>query len=421
MSLPPAIYNLAQFHFDKYFKTLKKVFATDTKLKKMQDSTFIPKSARSNFELGVSSKVKESEKYKTLSNSIEKGKETFQKLLKQQIVSAVELEKEEAMLELKSLFCEAVHKVTKIFCLWKTTDDDIEDLIVYNEMKNVFYNNSTLLEFVFPNNYNEFNRFYRKQFTINSETDNASMYNVTEINDNDEDNVGADASMAFAASLGYSNDVLAPVERRFTTPRTNITSNTAHKYVLDTHTRTVLLHGTFLSMFINPWKNFLIENNKKMNLAKLTKYATSQMVSKATDEAAAIVNAKPSVEPSTVKDIISKAVSESTKTLHKKIASLEQQLQRSTISTKNSQRSKTPTRASQKTKSKNSTPTKSTKTQQTRAGKKFTTTPLKLKVPAAGAVHDLQRNKKKSTKKHAPKSPQKKKEGITRSKKATRK
>ena len=26
VSLPPAIYNLAQFHFDKYFKTLKKVF-----------------------------------------------------------------------------------------------------------------------------------------------------------------------------------------------------------------------------------------------------------------------------------------------------------------------------------------------------------------------------------------------------------
>ena len=324
----------------------------------MQDSTFIPKSARSNFELGVSSKVKESEKYKTLSDSIEKGKETFQNLLKQQIVSAVELEKDEAMFELQSLFCEAIHKVTKIFCLWKTPNDDIDDLIVYNEAKNVFHNDMTLLKFVFPNNYNSFNKFYRKMFSIINEAENTSMTDVYEITNNDEDNVGADASMAFAASLGLTNEVITPVSRRITTQRSTINASTTSQYVLDTHTRTVLLHDTFESMFIKPWKSFLREHDNKIKLAKLTKFATSQMVSKATDEAAAIVNAEASVEPSTLKDIVAKAVSESTKTLQKKIATLEQQLQRSTIATKNNQRGETTTPASSKTKLKNVTPTK---------------------------------------------------------------
>ena len=50
----------------------------------------------------------------------------------------------------------------------------------------------------------------------------------------------------------------------------------------------------------------LTEHNNKINLAiRLKTFATSQMVSKPTDEAAAIINAKPSVEPSAQKAIIS--------------------------------------------------------------------------------------------------------------------
>ena len=334
----------------------------------------------------------------------------------------MELEKEEALSELQSIFCDAIHKVTKIFCLWKTTTDDIDDLIVYNEAKNVFYNDPTMLEFVFPNNYNSFNTFYRKMFAIVNESDSIFMTDGDEINNNEEDIIGANASLAFAASLGLSNEVLAPTTRRSTTQR-EFVSNT-HKYVLDTHTRTVLLHDTFKSMFVTPWKSFLTEHESKLNLAKLAKYATSQMVSKATDEAAAIVNAEPSVEPSTLKDIVAKAVSESTKMLQKKIATLEQQLQRSTIKTtiKNSQRGETSTRASQKKKSKNttSTSTQSTRIQQTRTGKKLPQPKPKVKEPAAGAVPDSQRRKKKPTKQQQQNSPQKKNTGISKSKKATK-
>jgi hypothetical protein len=140
----------------------------------------------------------------------------------------------------------------------------------------------------------------------------------------------------------------------------NIMQINDHQLYTDCFTKQTMngFQDLLYQLFTASWATHLNEHKTKLLNNKLQRYATAAIETKTTDDVARQLNSEPTVDPTTLKDLIKQNVEKETKALKEKIKRLEQQ---SIRSSKNDQRGdKGKRRASLKKKS-NNTPTKPVK------------------------------------------------------------
>jgi hypothetical protein len=145
-------------------------------------------------------------------------------------------------------------------------------------------------------------------------------------------------------------------------------------------------------LFAASWASYMNEHNNKLLNAKLNRFATMTMESKATDNAARLLNSEPTVDPQTLQDLIRQNVEKETKELRTTITKMQQNAKRSAKNVKRGD----------KVKSRASTPKKQT-TQTTPTTTKKTTkrrqTPKKGSTKTGSASQQKTRRTKPSSEK----------------------
>ena len=109
-SLPPTITSLAEEFHTKFLSLRIELRRLDLTKARLAKEDFVPNSTRIKFELGATTRVKESAaaEYTTLVAQTEIQVALFKAELKKQIVQLVELEIETAKTALRTLFCKSV-------------------------------------------------------------------------------------------------------------------------------------------------------------------------------------------------------------------------------------------------------------------------------------------------------------------------
>jgi hypothetical protein len=157
---------------------------------------------------------------------------------------------------------------------------------------------------------------------------------------NDADNMVDDSTMGTIHTMRITDEQLYP--NTFTIPTV-----TAYQKLL-------------YHLFTASWAAYLTEHNSKMLNNKLQRYAVSAIASKQTDDVTKILNSQPTVDPTTLKDLIRQNVEQETKALKETIRRLEQQSKRSVK--KDTRGDKVTSRASPKKKPKNTNNNKNKRT-----------------------------------------------------------
>jgi hypothetical protein len=113
-SLPTPIKSLASHYTDKLTKLQNKARQRSITIDKMAGDNYIPTSARINFELGASQKVKETATFATLAVSTKELVERFQKTLKANMLTVAKLELSSIQSDMNTTILEAVRDLTTI-------------------------------------------------------------------------------------------------------------------------------------------------------------------------------------------------------------------------------------------------------------------------------------------------------------------
>jgi hypothetical protein len=90
--LLPVMKEMVKNYYDKFMKSSKKIYNKQNIVQKLTHPDFIPRSAKSNFQLGGSEKVKMSTEYNDLAKAAKAVKAAFEKKQKQHIKQAAKLE-----------------------------------------------------------------------------------------------------------------------------------------------------------------------------------------------------------------------------------------------------------------------------------------------------------------------------------------
>jgi hypothetical protein len=385
-TLLPVMKELVQHYYEKFNKTSKNIYDKNNIIKKLQQPDFIPRSARSNFKIGASETLKMSNEYNTLVTDAAQVTAAFEKQQKRNIVRSAKLEKEVYENQRNTIFIEGIYKISCMIYHWKTDTDETNEAEIHHLIKELIKKDSSLLTYAFNSNYGQFATQYNIVYPLSSNIINPAGINI--------EATAATANVPPAAVIREGLDRYFP---RTTVPHNNndtnnninsnnntnnnvtVNNNNNHQILHTQDTATVttlattastqddmledddefeiipshhLLHETEVQRllrilkdaFVTSWSNEQRRMENKTIELKMAKYVKTQLTTKATDEAAAIVANEPAAEMKLLHEIIDKKVNEHTKKLQKELQTTKQQLQRLQTANKNNQGSKNSSR-----------------------------------------------------------------------------
>jgi hypothetical protein len=371
-TLLPAMRELVQHYYDKFIKTCRSIYDKKNIIKKLSKPDFIPRSAKSNFQLGASETVKQSTEYNDLAKSVDEAKTAFEKKQKQHIIQSAKLEVEVMVKQRKLIFIEGIFKITGMIYLWKTDNDEINEGEVHYIIKDLIERDSVILLHSFNNDRTDFITNYNIIYPLAA--------NIITLN-NDDDDIDIDEVPAIAvhntldqyfprANNTQANNQLLSTQDSTTVTTAGLTASTTQDSVSQNDTTDdtenlqyevlqinhPLLESEVLRLlrilrdvFVASWTNEQKKIENKQLEVKMARFAKMNLISNATDEAAAIVANEPAANMVQLNELIEKKVEEKTKKITKELQSALQQLKRtqntSTSNQKNLNRGETSTRA----------------------------------------------------------------------------
>jgi hypothetical protein len=374
--------------------------------------------------LGATLRLEESEEFKSLAESTNAKLKSLQTDLKTSILGAARLENELFLKDITQTYCEAVNKLGTISLLAKTNQNSVSDDTIHQFVLYSIAKDKRSLQYTFNGSFDAFaiayNAKYPNNFQVVFESNAAPPpTTATAANTNrGTTTTGTVALNRFAAFRSASavnddsdddNEIMAGD----TDETANITASTTTTKILVRDTPNYIntfSHSTVTSfgnlayqIFAASWASYINEHNNKMLNAKLLKFATMTMESKATDNAARILNSEPTVDPQTLQDLIRQNVEKETSNLRTTIAKLQQNAKRSVKNVKRGDKVKSRASVSKK----QTIPTTPTKT-----GSKRQKTPKKgspkkgatsqQKLPATKTSSKLNNNRRKRDSADAP-------------------
>ena len=168
-TLLPALSGIVNYYYDNFIKISKSVYDKKSIILKFNNPDFIPRSAKSKFELGASESVKSSTKYNDIATAVEQVKSAFEKQQKKLILQSAKLETEVLQSKREALFIDGVYKLACMMQLWKTNYEDINEGEVHNIVKDVFHNDTSLLLHVFNCKYDDFAAKYNIIYPLSTD------------------------------------------------------------------------------------------------------------------------------------------------------------------------------------------------------------------------------------------------------------
>jgi hypothetical protein len=167
VSLLPAISTLAMHFYKRYTKLQVTALQQSIKIEKLSNDEFIPRSASFNFKLGASSRLEESEEFKSLAMDTSNSLKSLQDELKAKILRAATLENELTTKDTKELYCEAVTKLGTIFLLSKTKSDSVSDDTVRKFVLYSIAKDQRSLQYPFAESFTAFEELYKSTYHNN--------------------------------------------------------------------------------------------------------------------------------------------------------------------------------------------------------------------------------------------------------------
>jgi hypothetical protein len=355
-TLLPVMKDLVTNYYDRFIKLSKRIYEKEKVTHKFTNPDFIPKSAKSKFELGASDDVRKSTLYSDIALAADNDKKAYELKQKNHILQAAKLEIEVTRKKLDDLFIEGIYKITSMMLLYHTDCDEINEMEVHHIIKELFNRDPTLLKHVFQNNNDLFTNRYRVLFPLSA--------NVFHHNDDMSDDGSAivfppeaaiqstlDAYLTQNSVASISND---PLQTQTQTSIQHRTATTASLTVASTNDETTVpndgdvldvyeqlptthplrehdlyaLHRLIKDVFVNGWTQEIKNIKHKALSVKMAKFSKLALITKATDEAAAIVANEPAAEMQQLNDIINKKVAEETKKIKDDLNKTIQRLQR---------------------------------------------------------------------------------------------
>jgi hypothetical protein len=370
-TLLPVMKELVTHYYDKFIKISKNIFNKTNIIKKLQQPDFIPRSARSNFKIGASETLKLSNEYNQLVTNAAAITTAFEKQQKRNIIESAKLEKEVMEKQRNSIFIEGIHKISTMIYVWKTDKDDNNEAEIHHLLKDIINKDATILTHVFNNNYNEFATQYNIIYPLSTNIINPAGINtpVDEIENNElPDALLRETMEQYFPRRGSTNAANQQLHTQDTATVTTVATTTASTQdymdddedIYETQPTHHLLHDVEVmrllrilkDVFVTSWSTERHNMENKAAEVKITKYIKTQLITKATDEAAAIVEQEPAADMKQLQEIINKQINEHTKKLQKELQTTKQQLQRIQASNgkntaKNSTRGEKNTRANE--------------------------------------------------------------------------
>jgi hypothetical protein len=353
-TLLPVMKDLVTTYYDRFIKLSKRIYDKEKATNKFTNPDFIPKSAKSKFELGASDDVRKSNLYSDIARAADDDKKDYELKQKSHILQAAKLEIGVARKKLDNLFIEGIYVISRMMLLYHTDCDETNELEVHHIIKELFNRDPTLLKHVFESNSALFINQYVVLYPLAA--------NVFRSNDDMSDDGSAivfptEATIQQTLDAYLTQNSVASTSTEPLQTQTSIQQRTAttasstqaltnddtdepadddvqeeYEQLPTTHPLRehdlYALHRLIKDVFVNGWTQELNNIKHKALSVKMAKFSKLALVTKATDEAAAIVANEPAAEMHQLNDIINKKVAEQTKKIKDDFNKAIQRLQR---------------------------------------------------------------------------------------------
>jgi hypothetical protein len=349
VSLLPAMKSLLQHYWKKFFKFQQQCHQISNKLNKMDNETFVPKSAAINFTLGGSTIVKESAEFTKLAEDTTTLIDKFKKSIGENVSKAAKLEYETVKQEVRLVFCDACNKFAHAIILQSTSTDTVNDIDIHNLVYTSILSTPTCLSEVYMTSV-EFQTLYKKQFpehqpvTLPQVSQQQVVRRITRQTSTTA--TTATTSRHFRSASSQQLSDLSEAEDNSVAPEDPERNSTP--VISAPISNCQLLSRSLTAIFVKPWNAYVTEIDKRLKDNKLKRFVVEITETQATDDAAARLDKERTIDAKTIEQLIDEKVNKRTKSLTNEINQLKQQLVRS----KNSTRGGTPNRASSKKKQK---------------------------------------------------------------------
>ncbi len=371
-SLHPTIARVCSKHCTDFVKLRNKIRNQQSIIEKLEQGKFIPKSCKSSFKLGASSKVTESAEFKTLAENAEKDRVRFEETMRNYVLACAKLEMTRLVGELQQVFLKGATNIC--------------DMIVM-------------------------------QSTLKKNTQMSKWLMITSIKDKPE----------VLAYSGFKEDgkeitlldideFLGIVFQQFHPDDTDLLAN---KFALSTeqygavHLFSATCGDYMDRVFSRSWKSQLgIYDAKDLQL-ELDKFALEQLEGSATKDTAEAMDVEQTVDSKTINELIQQKITQENKATKNTISQLRDEIRRlkakkdgggaqESASSKKKSPKKT-TIPSKNAKTKNTTSNKKQQKEKDKAGESNKDSPAGKKTERATIDKEIQVEKKSSKTKGANK------------------
>jgi hypothetical protein len=353
-TLLPVMKDLVTNYYDRFIKLSRRIYDKEKVTNKFTNPDFIPKSAKSKFEIGASDDVRKSNLYSDIARAADKDKKEYEMKQKNHILQAAQLEIGVARKKLDNLFIDGIYKISSMMLLYHTDCDEINEIEVHHIIKELIDRDPTLLKHVFESNHTLFINQYKILYPLS-----ANAFSNNEAMDDDSNSIifppadivqqTLDSYLTQNSSASSSTDPLLTqtsiqqhtattssltqaTTNSNTTVQGNVDVQEVYEQLPTTHPLRehdlYALHRLIKDVFVNGWTQELNNIKHKALSVKMAKFSKLALITKATDEAAAIVANEPAAEMQQLNDIINKKVAEQTKKIKDDFNKAIQRLQR---------------------------------------------------------------------------------------------
>jgi hypothetical protein len=378
-TLLPVMKDLVNHYLDLFMKTSKAIYDKKKIIEKLANSDFIPKSAKTKFQLGASELVKSSNEYNDLATAVEQVKAAYERKQKLHILQSARMEMKALLNKRDTIFIEGIFKLASMMQLWKTSYEDVVEGEVHHIIKQIINMDNSLLMHVFDCKYESFIQEYTKLYPLS-----ITIFTENNTLDDSMDDISINEIEIPPASQRTMDEFLVTTTQ--TEPLTtqdngthttaSLTTTEASEELINYRTRNssteyetaptvhtlkihdiVTLTRILKDIFVHSWSNEKTKLENKLLTIKMAKFSKMTLTAKATDDAAAIVANEPSADMKLIEELINKKVNERTKKLQNDLNETKQRLNRQNNNSnnnnnngaKNSNRGEKSTRPNQNT------------------------------------------------------------------------
>jgi hypothetical protein len=277
VSLPDSVKSFVTPLATKYNRLKSRERQQRTTLAKFSDDTYIPRSARINFELKCSESVSESNEFKTLSTTIATSVTAFQLELKAAMNATVELEIQTTQFDQSQVFFQTIHRLGSILYLANHPATKPESVpghalarFLIEKQRGSLYKHLPLTPASVYPHYEKF-------------AEDGVTYNIGDTPEN--------LTAPFAAILERLNPAIEAI-------------------------------------FVTSWDKQVEYYNERAQQEAIETQIRLFTVGTATEATAMQIDTEPTADATTIKDLVATSVAQKTKKLEKELAKLKQQLAR---------------------------------------------------------------------------------------------